>query len=140
MISALNTVIEIDLSVIVTFVSVIVLVLFTNVPLNPAYIVYAMAFYTRLNGTLGYFLSKAIKFGANSLNSIKRVQNILKIPSENEHKESYATPSNRPSINVKKLTTVPLGDNKFSLKNLSLRVKEGELVVLTGPNGCGKVS
>jgi hypothetical protein len=74
MISALNTVIEIDLSVIVTFVSVLVLVLFTDVKLDPAYIVYAMAFYTRLNGTLGYFLSKAIKNGVGSLVSIRRVE------------------------------------------------------------------
>jgi len=74
MISALNTIIEIDLSVIVTFVSVIVLVLFTDLKLNPAYIVYAAAFYTRLNGTLGYFLSKAIKNGASTLVSVQRVK------------------------------------------------------------------
>jgi hypothetical protein len=74
MISALNTIIEIDLSVIVTFISVIVLIISTNLRLNPAYVVYAAAFYTRLNGTLGYFLSKAIKNGANTLVSIQRVE------------------------------------------------------------------
>lgn len=73
MLSAVNTIIEIDMSVIVTFVSVAVLYYF-EIPLKPAYIVYALAFYTRLNGTLGYFLSKAIRNGASTLVSLKRVE------------------------------------------------------------------
>jgi hypothetical protein len=74
MLSAVNTVIEIDMSVIITFVSIAVLYTFTEVTLNPAFIIYALAFYTRLNGTLGYFLSKAIRNGASTLVSIKRVE------------------------------------------------------------------
>lgn len=73
-ISALNTIIEIDLSVYITFISIIFLVGFTEIQLNPTFIVYSMAFYTRLNGTLGYFLSKAIKNGFTCLHRMRVIE------------------------------------------------------------------
>lgn len=51
--------------------------MFTEIPLDPAFIVYSMAFYTRLNGTLGYFLSKAFKNGFTCLQRMKVIQVIV---------------------------------------------------------------
>ncbi|RNA28163.1 multidrug resistance-associated 4 [Brachionus plicatilis] len=137
-ISALNTIIEIDLSVYITFVSVIFLVMFTDIPLDPAFIVYSVAFYTRLNGTLGYFLSKAIK---NGFTCLQRLRNIETLCQSDEYQiiETLDMSNSPVSISVNNLCSESL-NQQFSLKNISIEVKKGELILLTGANNSGKTT
>nr|QNH67888.1 ATP-binding cassette transporter subfamily C member 4 X5 [Brachionus rotundiformis] len=143
MISALNTIIEIDFSVYITFVSMISLVIFTDIPLKPAFIVYSMAFYTRLNGTLGYFLSKAIKNGRTCLHRMRVIQetlcqNELYVPIENNNNTS------EPDVMIEcsNLTSESLGDSEqgFKLNGISFKAKRGELIVIKGANNSGKTT
>jgi energy-coupling factor transporter ATPase len=43
-------------------------------------------------------------------------------------------------IEVNDLTYTYPGATKSSIKNISLRIKKGDFVILTGPSGCGKTS
>ena len=43
-------------------------------------------------------------------------------------------------IEVKNLSFKYQGANKFALNNISLSIKNGEIVILAGPSGCGKTT
>nr|APD26526.1 ATP-binding cassette transporter subfamily C member 4 X5 protein [Brachionus koreanus] len=138
-ISALNTIIEIDLSVYITFVSIAVLVGFTDIQLNPAFIVYSMAFYTRLNGTLGYFLAKAVKNGFTCLQRMRVIEETLRKDKAYENINKELMEENAIEVNGL-CSKVFENENRsnFQLQIDRLNFSKGQLVILTGPNNSGK--
>lgn len=86
-ITAFNCILDIDLSVAFTFTSVSFLFFFTNLPLKPIYIVFSMAFYTRLCGSFGCFFTKCIISLINYKISIEQIN--VRIRFRNKIKHSF---------------------------------------------------
>ncbi len=136
---ALNSSMENDFTSVITYISVSFLVGFTDIPMKAKFIVFAIGLYSRLCNNLGYFLSRAIIRLISGLISIKRIQNYLL---EKEHQSMNFSKNDINSINVDNLCASWLSDdlNEFKLKNISLCVKENELVGVIGSVGSGKTS
>ena len=57
-----------------------------------------------------------------------------------EHENESHSSLNRKAISVSKLNTRQMHlETEFSLQVISFEINSGELVIITGPNGSGKV-
>jgi ATP-binding cassette subfamily C (CFTR/MRP) protein 4 len=136
---ALNSSMENDFTSIITYLSVSFLIMFTEIPLKAKFIVFAIGLYSRLCNNLGYFLSRAIILLISGLISIKRIHNFLL---ESEYESTNFSQSDISSINIDNLNACWHNEdsNEFKLKNISLSVKQNELVGVIGRVGSGKSS
>lgn len=78
-ISSFNTVMVIVSPTLMLLVSITFFVFFVHSPLSPKFIVIAMSFYMKLNGSLGFFFIKQIQFLITANVSLRRIQVMLSI-------------------------------------------------------------
>lgn len=73
-ISSFNAVMVIVSPTLMMLVSITFFVHFARIPLSPSFIVLAMSFYLKLNGSLGFFFIKQIQFLITANVSLNRIQ------------------------------------------------------------------
>lgn len=140
-IAAVNSLLENDFCCLITFTSIAVLVNSTSMELKASYVVFAIGFYTRLCCTLGFWLSKSIICTIGALISVRRYQDFLSKPKHNGFQQ-VAKPDEEnkqePSISISQMSLRWTKDSLHLLRNISVELKSGELLILAGPSGAGK--
>ena len=87
LISSLNALQDIDLTSFATYLSIAGLVLFSwHVRLNPSHIIFAMAFCSRINSSVGFHVSTAIKIVFSLAPALRRLEEFL---NTNENFKSF---------------------------------------------------
>ncbi len=142
------------MSTLITFVNITCFLHFTNAPLVPSFVVFSIGFYMKLCNSIGFNFTRALNTAINGLVSCRRVnaflmQKELDLTCFTNYKQDD---EKNASINVHNLnfdwnqesdespapTTTSHTRDGFSLKNISFKVKAGELVTIVGPVASGK--
>lgn len=78
LISSISLLQDIDLTSLATFLSIAGLFLFgKHIQLNPSHVIFAMAFCSRINSSVGYHVSNAIKIFFSLVASVKLLEVFL---------------------------------------------------------------
>ena len=139
LISSLNAIQDIDLTSFATFLSISGLVLLSwNIQLNPSHIIFAMAFCSRINSSVGYHVSTAIKIVFSLGPAVRRLDQFLNT------KEMYKSfirnercPNSEVRISVENLKI--MNNNSNDTKPVNFEADSKELIVIAGKTGSGKV-
>jgi ABC-type transport system involved in cytochrome bd biosynthesis fused ATPase/permease subunit len=137
LISSLNAIQDIDLTSFATFLSISGLVLLSwDIQLNPSHIIFAMAFCSRINSSVGYHVSTAIKIVFSLGPAIRKLEQFLNT------KEMYKSfirnercPNSEVKISVENLKIM----NNSSIEPVNFEAYSKELIVIAGKTGSGKV-
>jgi ABC-type bacteriocin/lantibiotic exporter with double-glycine peptidase domain len=146
LVTVINALQDIDLTSFATFLSIGGLFLLSShIQLNPSHVIFAMAFCSRINSSVGYHVSQAIKKLFQFKVSVRRLEKFLLLS------DGYTTNLNHIKRNKERCEdhevkikvsnlSFSMGD-QFSLANLNFESKTGggELIVVEGESGSGKV-
>ncbi len=121
------------------FVSITFFIHFSHSPLSTSFIVIAMSFYMKLNGSLGFFFIKQIQFMVTANVSLRRIQAFLM--EEDVVKTNEYLPSPQPSITLRKVWSSWTHEpNQHCLQDINIDIGRNELLAIVGPVGSGKVT
>ena len=134
-IAAVNALLENDLCCVITYLSIGVLVNFTQTQLKTSYVVFAVGFFTRLCCVFGYFFSKSIICTIAGVITLDRYEAFLVKPKFTRFKESE---DDAPCIDVKNMSVGFSEQEAFVLNNITIKVNPGEMLAVFGPVGTGK--
>jgi ABC-type bacteriocin/lantibiotic exporter with double-glycine peptidase domain len=135
LISSLNALQDIDLTSLATFISIAGLFLLSShIRLNPSHIIFAMAFCSRINSSVGYHVSTAIKIVFSLGPALRRLEKFL------NKKNDFCNliQNNAKSVKIE-IRNLVLPINQVNLLIRDFDVSSNQLTVIVGDNGSGKV-
>jgi ATP-binding cassette subfamily B protein RaxB len=101
-----------------------------------AFISYKQQFASRIIS----FIEKGIEFRMLGLHTERVADIALTEPEAEDIAESFNVYPARASIEVRNLSFRYAESDPFVLKNVDLKIEEGEVVAIVGPSGCGKTT
>ncbi len=101
-----------------------------------AFIAYKQQFTSRIIG----FIEKGIEFRMLGLHTERVADIALTEPEAEDIAESFNVCPARASIEVRNLSFRYAESEPFVLKQVDLKIEEGEVVAIVGPSGCGKTT
>ncbi len=141
------------MALLMTLLNISTFIASTSLPLFPSFLVFSLGFYTRLCYSVGFNVSRSASALITGIVSLKRINKFLlvdELPPAND--KCYF--GDDVSIKVENLsfgwdkketeTKARSGEKKsptvLNLNNISFDLENGELLVVIGPVGCGKVN
>ncbi|KAG8186529.1 hypothetical protein JTE90_023957 [Oedothorax gibbosus] len=131
-------------SKLILLIAFCVFVLGVKGDLTPEKVFVCMSLFNNLRLAMTLFFPYAIAQGAESIISLKRIQKFLML--EEQQETALLDVSNlRPKLSqcgiwMQKVEASWNKDGESTLRNVTLKVRPGELLAVVGPVGCGKTS
>lgn len=109
-----------------TFINILFFINFTNSPLLPSLIVYAIGFYMRLCNSIGFNFTRAFIATINFKVSLNRVRSFLLIKELKDDRGIIKSENARDNLTINMENfCYSWSDDEFSIKNVSLKVQKG---------------
>ncbi len=135
---AVNALLENDMCCVITYLSIGVLVSFTQTQLKTAYVVFAVGFFTKLCGVFGYYFSKSIICTIAGIITLNRYEAFMLKPKFVKTNENEISSEEITCVDVENLSVKFSEQEGPVLDDITVKVNTGEMLALAGPVGCGK--